>query len=212
MSDVHGQLAQIRLVPVVAIDRAEDAPGLADALVAGGLPCAEITFRTEAAEGAIKALAGRSDILLGAGTVLSVEQVDRARDAGARFIVSPGTNPQVVERCLALELPVFPGIATPTDIELARSFGLRTLKFFPAEALGGLKMLNAIAAPYRDVRFVPTGGVSADNLLDYLKNPAVVACGGSWMVRSDLIRGGRFDTITSLCGEAVRLVKSLKTS
>lgn len=212
MTDVYDQLARLRLVPVVAIDRAQDAAALADALLAGGLPCAEITFRTDAAEHAIRALGGRDDILLGAGTVLSTDQVDRARDAGARFIVSPGTNPKVVEHCLALNLPVIPGVATPTDIELARGLGLRTLKFFPAEALGGLKTLRAVAAPYRDVKFVPTGGVSPSNLPDYLRHPAVLACGGSWMVRPDLLRARQFDQVAALCQEAVQIVASVAES
>ena len=212
MTDVYEQLAKLRLVPVVAIDHVDDAVPLGEALLAGGLPCAEITFRTDAAEGAIRALGGRDDILLGAGTVLSVDQVNRAHDAGARFIVAPGTNPKVVERCLELNLPVFPGVATPTDIELARSFGLRTLKFFPAEALGGIEMLKAMSAPYRDVKFVPTGGITPANLTAYLVLPSVVACGGSWMVKPQFLQARQFDRITELCQDAVQIAASARKS
>ncbi len=210
MSDVHEQLAKLKLIPVVSIDHAQDAVPLGKALLAGGLPCAEITFRTDAAEDAIRALGGRSDILLGAGTVLSVDQVNRAHDAGASFIVAPGTNPKVIERCLELNLPVFPGVATPTDIELARSFGLRTLKFFPAEALGGLDTLKAMAAPYGDVMFVPTGGITPVNLPAYLAHPSVVACGGSWMVKPQFLKAQQFDKITELCQDAVQIAASVR--
>lgn len=205
MSDMTEQIGAMKLVPVVAIEDAADASKLAEALVAGGLPCAEITFRTEAAEAAIKAMAMRGDMLVGAGTVLTTEQAQRATDAGAKFIVSPGTNPRVVEYCINQNMPIVPGVATPTDIELAMNLGLDTLKFFPAEANGGVKMLKAISAPYGMIKFLPTGGITAANLASYLDLPQVIACGGSWMVKGDLISEGKFDEITRLTREAVQL-------
>ncbi len=209
MTDVLNQIEALKIVPVVAIHDADDAPKLADALIAGGLPCAEITFRTDAGAKAIKKTASRGDIFVGAGTVLTVDQVKQAVDFGAQFIVSPGTNPKVVEYCVANNIPITPGIATPTDIELAMSFGLTTLKFFPAEAVGGLKTLKAISAPYNMIRFIPTGGINADNILEYLNFPKVLACGGSWMVKSDLISDGKFDRITQLTTEAVNAVANI---
>lgn len=197
-----------RLLPVIALDRAIDAPPLADSLVAGGLPVAEITFRTAAAAESIRVMAARGDMIVGAGTVLSVDQVKEAVDAGATFIVSPGCNPKVIEYCVANAIPITPGVATPTDIELAHSFGLTLLKFFPAEALGGVGMLKALSAPYGMIRFIPTGGIHADNLRDYLALPSVVACGGSWMVASRLIAAGNFDRIRNLTREAVALTQS----
>lgn len=207
MNEVIEKLGGYKVVPVVAIEDARDAEPLADALVAGGLPVAEVTFRTDAAEHAIRTMANREDILVGAGTVLTVEQARLAEDAGARFIVSPGVNPPVVEHCINVELPITPGISSPTDIDLAMSFGLTALKFFPAEAFGGLKTLKAIAAPYRMCRFIPTGGISADNLADYLAFDRVLACGGSWMVKGDLIAGKQFDRIGELTREAVGIAE-----
>lgn len=203
MHEVIEKLGASKIVPVVAIDDARDADALADALVEGGLAVAEVTFRTDAAEDAIRTMANRGDMLVGAGTVLTVEQARHAADAGAKFIVSPGVNPPVVEHCINVELPITPGISSPTDIDLAMSFGLTALKFFPAEAFGGLKTLKAIAAPYRMCRFIPTGGISADNLADYLAFDRVLACGGSWMVKPQLIADKQFDRITALTREAV---------
>jgi 2-dehydro-3-deoxyphosphogluconate aldolase/(4S)-4-hydroxy-2-oxoglutarate aldolase len=194
-----------KIIPVVAIQDAEDALPLADALIRGGLPCAEITFRTAAAASAIKAVAQRGDILVGAGTVLTVDQVKQAVDAGATFIVAPGFNPKVVAYCIDKGIPVTPGVSNPTDIEMALDFGLEILKFFPAEAFGGLKTLKAMSAPYTMMRFIPTGGIGPGNVLDYLKHPKVAACGGSWMVKSDLIAGGQFERITELTREAVAI-------
>jgi 2-dehydro-3-deoxyphosphogluconate aldolase/(4S)-4-hydroxy-2-oxoglutarate aldolase len=194
-----------RIIPVVAIQDAGDALPLADALIRGGLPCAEITFRTAAAAAAIEAVAKRGDIDVGAGTVLKVEQVKQAVDAGATFIVSPGFNPKVVSYCIDNGIPVTPGVSNPTDIEMALDFGLEILKFFPAEAFGGLKTLKAMSAPYTMMRFIPTGGIGPGNVLDYLKHPKVAACGGSWMVKSDLIAGGQFERITELTREAVAI-------
>ncbi len=207
MTEMMEKIEAMRIVPVVAIHDAAQAGPLADALVAGGLPCAEITFRTDAAAEAIAVIAKRGDMLVGAGTVLTTGQADQAIDAGAGFVVSPGTNPKVVEHCLSRGVPVAPGIATPTDIELAMSLGLEVLKFFHAEAMGGLKTLKAVSAPYGKVRFIPTGGINASNLREYLDFPKVIACGGSWMVKSDLIADGQFDRITEMTAQAVKVAK-----
>ena len=209
MNEQFKQVLAQRIIPVVAIHNAKDADPLADALIAGGLPSAEITFRTEAAEAAIKAMARRGDITVGAGTVLTVEQAQKAIGAGAGFVVAPGLNPKVVRFCLDNNIPVTPGVATPTDIETAMNLGLEILKFFPAEAFGGLKTLKAMSAPYQAVKFIPTGGLNAQNVVDYLKFPKVAAVGGSWIVKSDAIAGGEFDKITQLTREAVEIVKNL---
>jgi 2-dehydro-3-deoxyphosphogluconate aldolase / (4S)-4-hydroxy-2-oxoglutarate aldolase len=200
------ELRTRRVVPVVTIPRADDAGGLGRALVEGGLPLAEITFRTEAAADAIAALrAACPDLLVGAGTVLDVETVDRAVAAGAAFIVAPGFNPAVVDRCLSLGMPVIPGVSTPTEIEMGRARGLQLLKFFPAEASGGIRYLKAVAAPYRGIEFMPTGGVSPANLSGYLALPHVAACGGTWIATADAIAAHRFDEITSAAREAVAI-------
>ena len=201
------QALALKIIPVVALERAADAPRLADALVAGGLPCAEITFRTAAAADAIRALAGRADFSVGAGTVLDLEQARRAADSGATFVVSPGLNPKVVRFCLDDGIPVLPGVCTPSDITLAFEMGLELLKFFPAEAMGGLKTLDALAGPFPMMRFVPTGGIDPRNLRDYLRHPRVAACGGSWMVKAGLIAEGRFADIARLTREAVELAR-----
>jgi len=204
-------LGRLGLVPVVKIERAEDAVGLGRALLAGGLPCAEITFRTAAAEEAIRRISSSlSEIVLGAGTVLTVDQADRAVSAGAQFIVSPGFNRKVVDWCLRKQVPVTPGVATPTEIDMALDVGLNILKFFPAEAMGGLATLKAIAAPYGGVKFIPTGGINPDNLAEYLAHPSVHCCGGSWLVKGDLITAGKFDEITRLAREAVSLVRQVR--
>jgi 2-dehydro-3-deoxyphosphogluconate aldolase/(4S)-4-hydroxy-2-oxoglutarate aldolase len=200
---------EMKIIPVVAIHEADRADALADALLEGGLPCAEITFRTQAAQDAIRRMAKRGDILVGAGTVLSINQVKQAVDAGATFIVAPGFNPKVVGYCLEHKIPMAPGVATPTDIEAALDLGLNILKYFPAEAFGGLNTLKAIGAPYTDVKFIPTGGINAQNVGAYLAHPKVVACGGSWMVKSAFIADGQFDKITRLAREAVTLVQNL---
>lgn len=207
MHPIFEKLELFGIVPVVVINDAVDATGLARALCDGGLPCMEVTFRTPAAADAIAAIARDfPDVLLGAGTVLTIEQTQRALNAGAEFIVAPGLNRRVVEYCIERNVPVLPGIATPTEIEAALDLGLQALKFFPAEASGGAEYLKAMAAPYGAVKFVPTGGVGPANLLAYLKSPRVLACGGSWMVSSDLIVAKRFDEIRRLTEEAVRLM------
>jgi 2-dehydro-3-deoxyphosphogluconate aldolase/(4S)-4-hydroxy-2-oxoglutarate aldolase len=211
MQEILDTLGRLGLVPVVKIDRAEDAVELGRALLAGGLPCAEITFRTEAAEEAIRQIsASVPDIILGAGTVLSVDQADRAVSAGAQFIVSPGFNQKVVDWCLNNKIPVTPGVATPTEIDMALDKGLNILKFFPAEALGGLVTLKAIAAPYVGVKFIPTGGINPANLADYLAHPSVHCCGGSWLVKANLIAAGKFGEITQLASEAVSVVRQVR--
>lgn len=197
------QLSRIRIVPVVVIDDPANGNPLADALVAAGLPCAEITFRTAAGEAVIREIASRSDILVGAGTVITVEQVDRAFDAGARFIVSPGFSVDVVRRAQELGLAVLPGVATASEVQAAVVAGLDAVKFFPAEQSGGLEMLTAIAAPFPGLRFMPSGGVNIENAQSYLDHPAVLAVGGSWMVPRDRIAAGDFDAVRSLAAGTV---------
>jgi 2-dehydro-3-deoxyphosphogluconate aldolase/(4S)-4-hydroxy-2-oxoglutarate aldolase len=211
MADILQQLGDLGLVPVVAIERAADAPQLGRALLEGGLPCAEITFRTAAAEEAIRLMKAECpDVLVGAGTVLSVEQAQKAVAAGAKFIVSPGFDADVVDWCLTNDVPVTPGVVTPTEVAMALKKGLSVLKFFPAEAAGGVKLLKSIAAPYGQVKFIPTGGINAQNLADYLSLPMVHACGGSWMVTKQLITAGEFNQIASLVREAVVVVQQIK--
>jgi 2-dehydro-3-deoxyphosphogluconate aldolase/(4S)-4-hydroxy-2-oxoglutarate aldolase len=199
-------LGKIGIVPVIKIDNPLEAVPLARAIKTGGIPCVEITFRTAAAEDSLRRIAAAlPEALLGAGTVLSAEQIDRAIGAGAQFIVTPGFNPKVVAHALKRGIPILPGCSTPTDIEQALEFGLEAVKFFPAEQSGGLDYLKAVAAPYFQTRFVPTGGISAANLARYLRFGPVLACGGSWMAKEDLIRAGDFDGIAALCAEAVKI-------
>ena len=207
MSAVLDQFNKMRVIPVVAIENAQDAMPLVDALIEGGLPCAEITFRTAAAIDAMRITAQRGDILVGAGTVLKIDQVKAAVDVGAQFMVSPGFNPKVVAYCVENSIPITPGISTPSDIEAALELGVEVLKFFPAEAFGGLKTLKAMSGPYTTVKFVPTGGISPANLVEYLQFPKTLACGGTWIAKSKLISDGRFDQILSNAIEAVELVR-----
>lgn len=209
MTDVLTALARHRLVPVVVINDAAAAPGLAGALADGGLPVAEVTFRTEAAEEAIRALAEDGRILVGAGTVVTPEQVDRAVDAGARYIVSPGILPSVVRRSQERGVLALPGAVTATEIMQALELGVTTVKFFPAGTSGGPKAISALAAPFGTVRFVPTGGVGPANLADYLGVPTVAAVGGSWMVPAALIDAGEWDEIRELVAEAVALTAGI---
>ena len=208
--DVLSQLAANRLVPVVVLDDAKDADGLAGALVAGGLPVAEITFRTAVAEESIRVMAARGDVLVGAGTVLTVEQVDKAVAAGAHYIVSPGTNRAVVERVQEHGVLALPGAVTATEIQAALELGLTTVKFFPAGTSGGSKAISALAAPFGDVTFVPTGGVGVDNLHEYLSLKCIAAVGGSWMVPRNLVTAGDFDAVRVLVAQAVELATSLR--
>jgi 2-dehydro-3-deoxyphosphogluconate aldolase/(4S)-4-hydroxy-2-oxoglutarate aldolase len=209
MHEVLQRLGQLRLIPMVVVDKAEHADPFGDALVAGGLPVAEITFRTDAAEAAIRALAKRGDVLVGAGTVLTTELADRAIGAGAQFIVAPGTNPNVVEHCRIRSVPIVPGVATPTDIELALSHGASTLKFFPAENMGGVGTLKALVGPYPDVRFIPTGGITPEKLPSYFALPSVLACGGSWLAPRELLAAGDFAAIRQLIERAAKLLAGL---
>ncbi|MGI6737903.1 MAG: bifunctional 4-hydroxy-2-oxoglutarate aldolase/2-dehydro-3-deoxy-phosphogluconate aldolase [Christensenellales bacterium] len=211
MSKVLEKLSLAGIIPVIKIEDANDAVPLCKALQNGGLPVAEITFRTGAAEQAIRNINKElPNILLGAGTVLSVEQVDRAVAAGAKYIVSPGLNPKTVKHCQKLNVPIVAGCANPSDLELAIELGLETVKFFPAEALGGIKTIKAISAPFPQIRFIPTGGINDKNLLEYLNFDRVVACGGSWMVPSNLIANKDWNRIEELTSAAVNLMLGLE--
>lgn len=201
-------VADNRIIPVVVINQADRAESLGEALVAGGIPIAEVTFRTAAAPEAIRRMSANADLLVGAGTVLSVAQVDQAVDAGARFIVSPGFSAEVVRRAQHHGLPVFPGAVTPSEIMAALDLGLTTLKFFPANIYGGAAALKALGAPFPQVRFIPTGGVSAENLGTYLTLPNIAAVGGSWMVPASAIDAGDMDTVRRLCTEVSAAVSS----
>jgi len=211
MKNYKEEFRKIGIVPVVVLEDAKDAEPLAKALVEGGLPCAEVTFRTAAAADAIKKMVeAYPEILVGAGTVLTTEQVDRAVVAGAKFIVSPGLNPEVVQYCLDKDIPVTPGTQTPSEMEQAMAMGLDFVKFFPAEPAGGLKMIKAVAAPYVNLTFMPTGGINAGNVRDYLAYERIVACGGSWMVPKNLVKEGRFEEIKALVAEAAEIVKEIR--
>ncbi len=204
MHEVLNEIHQLGIVPVVKIDNADDAVPLAKALQAGGLPIAEITFRTEAAEQAIRNIVSEvPEMLVGAGTVLTDDQADQAIQAGAKFVVTPGLSAKVVKHCQANQVPVTPGIATPTDIQTALELDLDVLKFFPAETFGGVASLKAMSAPFGMIKFIPTGGISAKNLVEYLMFPKTLACGGSWMVKDSLIKAGQFDEITRMTREAI---------
>ncbi len=211
MNAILEQFKKIGIIPVVVLNDAKDAEPLAKALIEGGLPVAEVTFRTDAAEESIRTMTSEfPELLVGAGTVLTVEQADRAVAAGAKFIVSPGLNPKVVKHCQEIGVPITPGVVTPTEIEQALDLGLEVVKFFPAEPSGGLPMIKAMAAAYTKLKFMPTGGINAKNVVDYLNYDKILACGGSWMVKGDLISAGEFDKISSLCREAVDIVKSVR--
>lgn len=211
MSQVDEAFRKIGVVPVVAMENVKDAEALGDALAAGGLPCAEVTFRTDAAAETIRIMSQKfPEMVVGAGTVLTTDQVNEALEAGAKFIVSPGFDPEIVDYCLALKVPVYPGIVTPSEVAQAVKRGLKVVKFFPAESYGGLKTIKAIAAPYNMLQFMPTGGVNAANLRDYLMYDKIIACGGSWMVKGDLIREGKFDEIRKISREAADIVKEIR--
>ena len=208
--DMMKQIEKMGIVPVVVIEDAKQALPLAEALCAGGLPCAEVTFRTAAARDAIREMKKKENMLVGAGTVLTTDQVDEAVDAGAEFIVSPGFNRKVVRHCREKGIPVIPGVCTPTEVEMALEEGLEVVKFFPAEAAGGIAMIKAMSAPYGSVRFMPTGGITMENLADYLSCNKVIACGGSFMVSKKLIAENQFEKIEELTREAVALCKKIR--
>lgn len=211
MNQILEQLGTYGIVPVVVLQYAAKAEPLAEALCKGGLACAEVTFRTDAAEESIRIMSEKfPEMLVGAGTVLTTEQADRAVKAGAKFIVSPGLNPEVVKWCQAHEVPVIPGIVTPTEMEQAIGLGLTMVKFFPAEPAGGLPMIKAMAAPYVGLKFMPTGGINAKNLEEYLSCDKIICCGGSWMVKGELVKAGEFDKIRELTAEARKLVDSIR--
>lgn len=211
MNEVLEKISKIGIVPVIKIEDLEKAAPLAKALCGGGLPCAEVTFRAEGAAEAIRLMSEAApQMLIGAGTVLTTEQVDKAVSAGAKFIVSPGLNPRVVRYCVERNITVMPGCANPSDVEQALELGLSAVKFFPAEAAGGLPMIKAMSAPYTKIKFMPTGGINAKNLNEYLSFPQIFACGGSWMVREDLMKAGDFEEITRLTREAVETMLDFK--
>lgn len=212
MKTLEERFYDYAVVPVVVLNDADDAIPLADALIKGGLPCAEVTFRTDAAEESIRRICESfPDMLVGAGTVLTTKQVERAYKAGAKFIVSPGFDPEIIDYCISIGLPVLPGCITPSEIAQAVKRGLKVVKFFPAEQSGGVAMIKAMAAPYSMVKFMPTGGISTKNLADYLSCDKILCCGGSWMVKEDLIKSGSFDKITDMTKEATALAKSIRS-
>ena len=211
MNTIIEKLKEMLVVPVVVLDDVKDAEKLADALVGGGLPCAEVTFRTAAAEESIRIMTEKyPDMLVGAGTVLTREQVDAAVAAGAKFIVSPGFDPEIVDYCLEKEIPVYPGCVSPSEVAQAVKRGLKVVKFFPAEPAGGLPMIKAMAAPYVGLKFMPTGGINAKNLEEYLSCDKILCCGGSWMVKGDLVKAGAFDKIRELTAEARKLADTIR--
>ncbi|HYD40859.1 MAG TPA: bifunctional 4-hydroxy-2-oxoglutarate aldolase/2-dehydro-3-deoxy-phosphogluconate aldolase [Anaeromyxobacter sp.] len=213
MKELVQRIQAVGIVPVVKLGRAEDARVLGRALRDGGLPIAEITFRTAAAPDAIRLLRAEfPELLVGAGTVLTIAQADAAIEAGASFAVAPGFNPRIVDHCLARGLPMVPGVNAPSQVEQGLERGLTFLKFFPAEASGGVPMLKALHGPYAEVTFMPTGGIDPKNLGTYLALPYVVAAGGSWMVKEELLAAGKHAELAALCGEAVRLAASLRAA
>ncbi len=208
---IQEKFASFGVVPVVVLENADDALPLGKALIDGGLPVAEVTFRTAAAEESIRRMHDAyPDMLVGAGTVLSVEQVDRAVAAGAQFIVSPGFDPEVVDYCISKDIPIFPGCVTPSEITQAVKRGLKVIKFFPAGSFGGVSTIKALSGPFVGLKVMPTGGVSEKNLAEYLGNKSIIACGGSWMVKGDLIKAGDFSKIVELTKEAVAIVKEVR--
>lgn len=213
MHEVLTKIQEIGIVPVVSLENAKDAAPLANALCDGGLACAEVTFRTDAAEEAIRIMAHQfPDMLIGAGTILTTKQVDRAAAAGAKFIVSPGFNPKIVNYCKEKGILIIPGICTPSELEQALEYGLDVVKFFPAEPAGGLSMIKALSAPYPNMKFMPTGGINPENVKNYLHFHKIIACGGSWMVKDNLITSGNYAEVTKLAQEAVAIVKEIRTN
>ncbi len=211
MNQIFEEISKIGIIPVVVIDNASDAIPLADALSQGGLNCAEITFRTAAAEDSLRIISSKfPEIIAGAGTVLTVEQAEKAYDSGAKFIVAPGFNPKIAEYCIKKSIPFAPGVMTPSEVSLAVDYGFDVLKFFPAEISGGVNMLKTYQSPFSNVKFIPTGGINAENLREYLECRNVLACGGSWMVKQNLIMQKNFYEIKNLAAQAVKTVCSVR--
>lgn len=211
MNEIANKIQEYGVVPVVVINDAKDARMLADVLCEEGLSCAEVTFRTDAAKDAIRIMAdAHPEMLVGAGTVLTVEQVEEAVAAGAKFIVSPGFDPEIVDYCITRNIAVFPGCVTPSEAAQAVKRGLEVVKFFPAQQFGGISTVKALAAPYTKLKFMPTGGVNQENLESYLSCDKVIACGGSWMVKSELIENGEFDKIRQMTRQTVEMVAAIR--
>ena len=212
MNEMEKRISEIGVVPVIKLNHPErDAIPLAKALIAGGVPVAEVTFRAAGAAIAIKAMRDNfPEMLVGAGTVLTTSQVDEAMAAGAQFIVTPGMDPDIIAYCQKVSIQIFPGCTTPTDYHTAYKFGLSVLKFFPAEQSGGMAKIKAMSAPFPMFKVMPTGGISLKNLADYVRNPVIAACGGSYMVTADLIDNGKWDEITDLCKQSVEIVKAAR--
>ena len=211
MNALSEKISAIGVVPVIKLKNPEDAPRLGKALCDGGVPVAEITFRAAGADRAIRLMhEACPDMIIGAGTVLNEEQVDKAVEAGAQFIVCPGLDIELVKYTQSKGVPIFPGCTTPTDYHAAYRLGLELIKFFPAEQSGGIKKIKAMSAPFPMFKVMPTGGISLANLADYIKNPVIAACGGSYMVTADLIENGKWDEITELCKESVKIVKEAR--
>ena len=211
MNNLEEQIYKLGVIPVVALDDAGLAVDLAKALISGGLPCAEITFRTAAAKDSIRLITNEfPDMLVGAGTVLTVEQAKDALEAGAKFIVAPGFDAELVDYCLENNVPVFPGCVTPSELTQAYKRGLGIVKFFPASNFGGLSMIKALAGPFPKMKFIPTGGINKDNLTEYIESDKIFACGGTWMVKKDLINNKEFDKIEQMTKEAVEIVKQYR--
>ncbi len=209
--EVLKKFTEVGIIPVVVLNDAKDAEPLGKALMEGGLPAAEVTFRTDAAEESIRIMAEKyPDMLVGAGTVLTIDQVDRAVKAGAKFIVSPGFDPEIVKYCLDKDIPVCPGTQTPTEVIAAYKLGLDHVKFFPAENAGGLSMIKAVGAAMTTMKFMPTGGINAENVVEYLKSDKIFCCGGSWMVKGDMIKAGQFEAIKAKVAEAAAIVKNVR--
>ncbi|MBQ3236935.1 MAG: bifunctional 4-hydroxy-2-oxoglutarate aldolase/2-dehydro-3-deoxy-phosphogluconate aldolase [Oscillospiraceae bacterium] len=214
MSDINQKISEIGVVPVIKLNNPErDAANLAKALCEGGVPVAEVTFRAAGADIAIRLMREACpEMLVGAGTVLTTEQVDKALEAGAQFVVTPGFDPELVAYCQSKDLPIYPGCTTPTDYHAALKFGLKVLKFFPAEQSGGLAKIKAMSAPFPMFKVMPTGGISLKNLKDYLSCPVICACGGSYMVTADLIDNNKWEEITELCKKSVEIVKEARSN
>lgn len=209
--DVYERIRKCGIVPVVAVDKADQAVDLAKALLAGGIDVIEITFRTSAARDAIKLVADQvPEMLVGAGTVLNQDQLTAAQEAGAQFIVSPGMDTELIDQCHQAGIVIFPGAVTPGEIQAGLKHGISVFKFFPAANYGGAKTIKSLSAPFNQISFMPTGGVNKDNLAEYLALPCIVACGGSWMVKSDLVKAGKFEEITRLTKEAVAILREVR--